>query len=414
LTARPRVVWFPRKIFPHSARLEPLFEAVEEGPVDAILFADERRSAPKDNLRDLMGWLQAPVIDLSGRAAEFADVHFDLAQPDTWDRTAQAVLEFRARRKRLNPAIRDSIEPELQLIAHAFVSARPLAPKRYPQVPEAVCYPGHWSARALVPLAERLVSRGLLRAKFSDRIHECRACSSRRMSAREECPSCRSAHLSEVDLIHHYHCAALLPEERFRRGSHLVCPKCSQQLRNYGKDYDRPGRAFACNDCMKTTSEPEVGFVCLDCSTNCRGEEARTVDVCSYELTDEANRLLTSPAVHDALGDLKAAIRRSRAGGRDPVAVAEIRYESKSEIEGRQGEATFSRLRRLFLENMMGHLAETGEHHAGRTADYLLLFGYDEALATRLKETLDQSDNILATKIHPTIKVISRQGAARL
>jgi hypothetical protein len=80
----PRVSWFPRKIFPYAAHLENVFEMVEDGDVDAILFADERRSSPKDNLRDVIGTLQVPIIDLSGRAGDFADVVFDVNKPKRW------------------------------------------------------------------------------------------------------------------------------------------------------------------------------------------------------------------------------------------------------------------------------------------------------------------------------------------
>ena len=209
---------------------------------------------------------------------------------------------------------------------------------------DAVAYPGHWSACATVPLAHGLVQRGLLRPVFFDRMHECGGCGSRRMSAREECPACRSPELAECELIHHYHCAALLPEERFRDGARLTCPKCSQALRNYGKDYDRPGRVLACGGCARTTSEPEVGFMCLDCGRHCDGEAVRTVDIQSWHLTEAAHRLLTGAAERPEAGldearlgnagrseieRLKEAIRRSRQAGRVPSAVAQIRYAGR-------------------------------------------------------------------------------------
>lgn len=408
LAHAPKALWFPRKIYPYAAMLDHVFNVVEDGEIDVILFADQRKHSPKHNIRDVMGYLQAPIIDLSGEAGEFADVHFDINKPDTWNDAAKRILEFRERRKKLAEPYKASVEPDLQLMAHAFVCGRPLAAKRYPQVRDAVCYPGYWSAEMTVPAAEKLVRRGHMKKTFFDRMHECRACSSRRLSVREECPSCRSPNMSEVELIHHYHCATLLPETEFRRGSALVCPKCSQQLRNYGKDYDKPGRTMLCGSCSKTTSEPEVGFVCMDCSAEFNGDEARQVDVFSYELTDLGVKQLTRPRSLFGSPDLsewKAALTDDT----QPIAIAEITYAARQSIVKEHGEGKFERLRKLFLENMTNFLAESGEYRAGATNDYFLLFGYDDEFARRLKLLAAKSSETLAVQIEPKLRVAARQ-----
>lgn len=413
LNRLPRVSWFPRRIFPYAAQLEQVFEMVEDGDVDAILFADERRNSPKDNLRDVIGTLQVPIIDLNGRAGDFADVVFDLNKPETWAETARVILDYQTRRRQLQPAFLQPIEPEHQLLAHAFVSGRPLTAKHYPLIPDAVCYPGYWAAGRTAAAAGQLVARGLMRRRFFSRMHECRACNSRRLNVREECPSCRSANLTGTELIHHYHCASLLPEHEFRQGSRLVCPKCSQHLRNYGKDYDRPGRVLRCEDCEKTSSEPEVGFMCMDCNTRCDGNEALQVDIFSYSLTEAAITMLVRPNQHRRASDLKSALDHCKSMGRHPKAIAEISYSGKAEVVEQKGEETFERLRRLFLENMVNHLAETGEHHAGQTSDYLFLFGYDDQLAIRLNKMSSDSEQTLGIKIGPSIKVAGPRSAAK-
>jgi hypothetical protein len=184
LTDVPAAVWFPRRIYPQAANLDHVFNMVESGEVDAILFADERRHSPKHNIRDLMGQLQAPIIDLSGRAAQFGDVRFDLNMPETWAEAAKCILEFRRRRRELRDPYAKSIEPELQLMAHAYVSGRPVTAIHYPQIKDAICYPGFWAPEATVPAAERLVRRGYMKKTFFDRLHECRTCASRRMNVR--------------------------------------------------------------------------------------------------------------------------------------------------------------------------------------------------------------------------------------
>jgi hypothetical protein len=248
------------------------------------------------------------------------------------------------------------------------VSGRPIKAKHYPLTPDAVCYPGYWAAGRTVAAAQQLVARGLLKRSFFSRMHECRACNSRRMNVREECASCRSANLTEVELIHHYHCASLLPEQEFRQGTRLVCPKCSQHLRNYGKDYDRPGHAFRCEDCQKTSSEPEVGFMCMDCNTRCDGEEALAGRHLSYSLTDAAVAMLVQPNQQRRASDLKSALDHCKSMGRHPKGDRRDQLRGKAAIVEQKGEETFERLRRLFLENMINHLAETGEYHAARPA----------------------------------------------
>jgi hypothetical protein len=402
LTDVPTAVWFPRRIYPQAANLDHVFNVVESGEVDAILFADERRHSPKHNIRDLMGQLQAPIVDLSGRAAQFGDVRFDLNMPETWAEAAKCILEFRRRRRELRDPYAKSIEPELQLMAHAYVSGRSVTAIRYPQIKDAICYPGFWAPEATVPAAEKLVRRGYMKKTFFDRLHECRTCASRRMNVREECPSCRSAELTQEELIHHYHCATLLPESEFRQGTTLVCPKCRQLLRNYGKDYDKPGQVMICGACAKSTSEPEVGFVCMDCSTKCAGDEAHLVDVHSYALTDSAVAALTSPTAGRSSSDDDA----------HPVAVVEITYGAKPEIVNEHGEAIFERLRRLFIENMTNYLAERGEYRAGLSSDYFLVFDFDEEFAKRMDELLARSSSVLSTQIEPKMSVAMRPARA--
>lgn len=410
LAERPRAVWFPRPVFPYVSMAEAVFEIVADGEVDAILFADERRSAPRHNLRDIIGHPCVPLVDLSGRMGEFADASFDLGQPETWAGAARQILAFRERRRLLAEPYRATLEPHSQLLAHAFVSGRRLTAKRYPQSPDAVCYPGFWSAAATTQAAERLVRDGAMTKTFFDRMHECRACSSRRLSAREECPSCHSPQLAETQLIHHYRCAMLAPEDRFRKGAALVCPKCAQHLRNYGKDYDKPGRAMCCGQCDKITSEPEVGFVCMDCSAEFSGDEVRLVDVYSYEITDVGAALLTRPAPRG--GALLDGWKERIAAEARSMAIAEISYGARQDIVEAQGETIFERLRNLFIENMTAMLAENGEYRAGPSCDYFLLSDYDETFARRMEAIVAQSSSVLAARIEPRVRIATRRGRA--
>jgi len=416
VTRRPRVHWFPRPIVPYSSLLGPVFELTDSSDVDAILFADERRHSPLHILREVVGTLQAPIIDLNGRAGDFADVHFDLMNRQTWDQTARCIQEFSERRWKLDLAFRATVEPDMQLLAHAFVSGRRIMATRYPMASEAVCYPGYWTAERTIAAAEKLVRRGLLTKSFFDRIHECQHCKSRRLTVREECPKCRSAELTDVDLIHHYHCASLLPEEKFRQGRALVCPKCHQHLRNYGKDYDKPGRAQLCQQCEETTSEPSVGFVCLDCDASTDGDAIKRIDLFSYALTAQAESLLTQPQRPQLVPGLPVSLMeelerlgRHQQGG---MMIAEVKYGARDAIVDAKGEAMFDRLRRLFLENMANYLSEAGSLHPGDIADYVLLASTDDKLAAELDRLIARSDATLSQRLEPQVRLAVRSAQA--
>ncbi len=415
LTWKPRTRWFPRVPAHLDEIFGLLFEADAGGDIDAVLFSDERLSSPLHNIRDFAGSLQAPMIDLKGRAGDFADAHFDLLEPRTWTDTARRILKFREGREALAAQHRHSVDPEVQLLAHMYVSGRELRGMRYPLAPEAVCYPGFFSAPKIVPLAESLVLRGFLKRRFFDRLHECATCQSRRLSVREECPSCRSADLRESALLHHFHCAAVLPEEQFRRGMSLVCPKCQRQLRNYGKDYDRPGQAFTCNSCEATSSELEVGFVCLDCNARMDGGAATHVDLHSYMLTDAAVAFLqgSAPAVPSSLpAPLQREIADIGALARTQAGLAEVRFAKGEEVIAANGRPMFEKSRDLFFETLRNGLGNTGSLHVDGDMAYIFAEAFDAELERELQALIARGEEVLRLKLSPRLTIIQRFGRA--
>jgi len=417
LSWKPRVRWFPR-VPPYLDDIfDRLFEPAggDDADVDAILFSDERRSAPLHNIRDFVRGLQIPMIDLGGRAGDFTDAHFDLMESRTWAETARRILKFRQRREALAPQYRHTVDSDVQILAHMYVSGRQLRGMRYSLTPEAVCYPGFFSASTIVPSADRLVLRGLLKKTFFDRLHECRTCRSRRLTVREECPSCRSADLRETSLIHHFHCAALLPEDEFRQGVALICPKCRRQLRNYGKDYDRPGSAYICNTCDNTSSELEVGFICLDCNARMDGEAAERVDLYSYSLTDAGIALLEGRAA--ALDEtmpisLQREIARVHGTANEQAAVAEIRFFGKDELIARHGRSVYEKSRDLFLEDVRNRLGGAGSLHVGGDAAYILAERFDEKVEEELHALVARSEDLLRHKLDARLTISRRSGRA--
>jgi hypothetical protein len=274
-----------------------------------------------------------------------------------------------------------------------------------PGRPECVSYPVAFSPDA-VASAESLAHRGLVSRRFFERFHACGACQSRRLNAREECPACGSAHLTESALLHHFHCAHLAPEEAFRNGHHLSCPKCRGFLRHYGSDYDKPGTVLRCEACGVHGSEPNIGFACLDCGRHTDADAARKVDVYAYRLTEAgiafATRLpddLATRRVEDPLPDgVSAEVTRRMAAGEAPL-VMELHHNARERIVAEKGEPTFARLRRLFAENLAGTLGATGSVVSANGSDFVV----SAAPPDELPPLLEKAGALLVERLEPRI-----------
>lgn len=144
--------------------------------------------------------------------------------------------------------------------------------------------------------AEKLASWGMLEVRFADQLNVCPACTSARLTVREECPSCRSPDVADQSIIHHFRCAEQAPESHFRQGSELVCPKCRQYLRHFSVDYDKPAVTLLCRACNHHTGEPSIGFRCLDCGRRDTAERLMTRRINSYVLTQRGRASAFDPA----------------------------------------------------------------------------------------------------------------------
>lgn len=132
-----------------------------------------------------------------------------------------------------------------------------------------------------------LVALGLLRGAFYERVHVCPRCGDARLAFREVCAGCQSADLRRGEVVHHYACGHVAPEERFWRDDLLVCPSCGKPLRHVGIDYERPATLVFCNACGLSGGEGTTSARCLGCGADCASEEAATEVLESYQLTPD-------------------------------------------------------------------------------------------------------------------------------
>ena len=134
-----------------------------------------------------------------------------------------------------------------------------------------------------------LAERGYLERAFVDRLATCPGCSSFHLNFREVCPTCKSADLDSVELLHHFRCGHVAPATDFRfDGEARRCPKCHGRVRDRGTDHDLPGPHFSCRGCGVSFQMPEVGVVCLACTHRIDAEALSTLAydrVDAYRLT---------------------------------------------------------------------------------------------------------------------------------
>lgn len=125
-----------------------------------------------------------------------------------------------------------------------------------------------------------LVAKGLI-----DRIRLCPRCLTGTLNYIDSCPLCGSIDFSQKKMIHCFTCGHVAPEENFRNGMMLVCPRCSVALRHIGSDYDRPVESYVCNSCGQRFIEPEVKADCLFCRQKSQTEDLAVRQLYNYMLT---------------------------------------------------------------------------------------------------------------------------------
>ena len=134
-------------------------------------------------------------------------------------------------------------------------------------------------------ILDLLEERKFLLGEFYEKVHFCNKCYSAFLNFMEVCPNCGSGDLAIENLIHHFPCAYVGPEEDFKRGDTFVCPKCGKELKGLGVDFDRPATVYRCNHCGYVTQDPQVKTVCFNCGKESYPEDLILRALKTYRLT---------------------------------------------------------------------------------------------------------------------------------
>ncbi len=135
-----------------------------------------------------------------------------------------------------------------------------------------------------------LVNDETLDVKLKDKIQLCNDCHDSYLIYKETCPKCKSIDLEAQDIIHHFTCAHVAPQEQFMNSEddNLQCPKCDKHLRHIGIDYDKPSSVYNCNTCDHNFQVSQVLAECHSCNHVNSLEELIEVTIYDYELTMKA------------------------------------------------------------------------------------------------------------------------------
>lgn len=136
-----------------------------------------------------------------------------------------------------------------------------------------------------------LSAQGLLaNLELVDRIRLCPYCHTGNLNYIDFCPACGSIDFAKKEMIHCFTCGYVAPEENFRNGMLLQCPRCNVTLRHIGSDYDRPVETYSCNQCGERFIEPEVKADCLQCRKKSATEDLEVRQIYKYGITAKGKR----------------------------------------------------------------------------------------------------------------------------
>lgn len=303
-----------------------------------------------------------PVIDASGAHQRKspgryggADLYIKAASTLALGEALLILKPMIDRARGLAESVLMSTDPRMVLLARLAVRDRDMEPNRDPSFQETVTYPDAAAVPDALGLAEELVCLGLLERQFFDRLITCPRCDSARLSVRECCSACRSTDLFEEPLVHHLRCSTQAPEHEFRHGTSLICPKCRLHLEHFSVDYDQPGIVMLCRNCRYISTDPAVGFTCLDCQAEGDTDETGTSVLWRYRLTAagltqvKCGAPMPTDVGDSALRRLEAFVSREVAAER-PFCVFASRLTRPDGLDKRLWEQTCSLFGRLFQE----------------------------------------------------------------
>lgn len=143
--------------------------------------------------------------------------------------------------------------------------------------------------RELLQILESLADEGILNKHFFDRLLRCPHCQSVHLRPTIHCPKCGSGNIARGRVLEHSVCGYVSLEDEFMDKGRFICPKCHQELKTVGSDYQSLGLLYKCRDCGDTFSLPQIKWRCLKCSTLTAEDKVTEINIYYYSF-NEAQR----------------------------------------------------------------------------------------------------------------------------
>jgi len=120
-----------------------------------------------------------------------------------------------------------------------------------------------------------------------DRLLCCPQCQSVNLSPLTHCPKCGSGNITRGRILEHFVCNYVGLEEEFVAKGRYICPKCKQELRTIGVDYQSQGLLRKCHDCGEVFNIPLIRWRCLKCASLTAEDRVTEVHIYSYHLNED-------------------------------------------------------------------------------------------------------------------------------
>ncbi|RLC60680.1 MAG: hypothetical protein DRI01_09805, partial [Chloroflexi bacterium] len=138
----------------------------------------------------------------------------------------------------------------------------------------------------VVTILESLANKEILIPKFFEKLIRCPQCQSVNLRPSTSCPRCGSGNIARGRILEHFVCKFVGLEDEFVSKGRYICPKCKQELRAIGSDYQSLGLLYKCRDCDNVFNQPMIKWRCLKCSSLTAEDKINEVNVYSYNLND--------------------------------------------------------------------------------------------------------------------------------
>lgn len=189
--------------------------------------------------------------------------------------------------------------PYLAALAYLWTRNQALSPRLSSAVDKGYVYALSVLNIDVDAVLDVLVTGNYVDRQVDDTAYACPDCGSIQVLLRESCPHCKSVHIEEEALIHHFKCSHQGPESSFLDAQHhYTCPKCFAEIKHIGRDYDKPGSIYLCHACKQDFVDVDVRGKCLACQHEFSAQNSEKIILYRYMINNHGVEACFSNSVH--------------------------------------------------------------------------------------------------------------------